>query len=318
MPVGPAQRHTGEDRIGACDIEPVDRRVAGLAARQHGVVTRSQLAGAGLTRHGIQHRVDAGRLHRLHRSVFAVGHTGLTPAGVRLAAVLASGPGAVLSHRSAPSTGACCPPVPRSSTSPVGSRAGAGPQGVVLHHTRELGTTDVRERHGIPVTSPARTLLDLAATASLRELEHAVNEARIARLLDRPSLDALVTASAGARGHAALRTVLSGGPGVTRSTMERRLLGLVRRAGLPRPRTNVKLLGRHEVDALWPDRRVAVEVDGYAVHSGRDTFENDRRRDGDLLAAGYRILRVTWLQLRDEPEAVVARLAAVLARSAGP
>jgi len=160
------------------------------------------------------------------------------------------------------------------------------------------------------LTSPERTLVDLAATAAPDDLERAVNEAQVLRLLgrgigpdDRP-------------GHAALRAALGAhGTTVSSSEAERRLLALIRAAALPRPRTNVRV-GRFEVDMLWPEQRLIVEVDGFAAHGTRAAFERDRVRDAELQARGYRVLRITWRQIEREPHAVVARLAAALAVAA--
>jgi very-short-patch-repair endonuclease len=147
-----------------------------------------------------------------------------------------------------------------------------------------------------------------------RELERAVGEAYAQRLVR--VADLKVIAASSRRGSAALRAVLVDSPSLTRSEAERRLLALTRRAGLPRPRTNVRV-GGHEVDALWPDQWLIVEVDGYAFHSARAAFERDRLRDADLQAAGYRVLRITWRQLDGGSEALAARLGAALHGSHG-
>jgi very-short-patch-repair endonuclease len=160
------------------------------------------------------------------------------------------------------------------------------------------------------VTTPARTLLDLAAAGSISRVELALDEARALRLVSQEEVAEL--AGSGRRGGAVLRGLIADAPGFTRSEAERRLRALARRARLPPPRTNVRLHG-HELDAYWPQQRLAVEVDSYAFHTPRAAFEGDRRRDQELMAHGVRVARVTWRQLADEPEAVVARLAAGLA-----
>ena len=157
------------------------------------------------------------------------------------------------------------------------------------------------------MTSPARTLVDLAATASTPNLERALNEARVLRLLRPGELDA----PAGARGARRLRALLDDTTTFTRSEAERRLVALVLKAQLPRPRTNTRV-GGFEVDAHWPDHRLVVEVDGYATHAGKRAFERDRHRDAILQTAGHRVLRLTWRQLTTEPEATAARLAVLL------
>jgi very-short-patch-repair endonuclease len=159
-----------------------------------------------------------------------------------------------------------------------------------------------------------RAPLDVAAGLAGAELDRALEHALVGRLESRDSLLELLDRHRGGRGARALRTALDAlvEPRLTRSEAERRLLGLVRAARLPVPEANVRLAG-HEVDLLWRDRGFVVEVDGYAFHGGRAAFERDRRRDADLLAAGHRVLRVTWRQIAAEPEALVASLATTLA-----
>jgi len=159
------------------------------------------------------------------------------------------------------------------------------------------------------VTTPARTLLDLPAAGPVGQLARALDEARALRLVGPAQLEAL--AASGRRGAKRLRVLLLDAPGFTRSEAERRMRALVRRARLPAPRANVRVHG-HEVDLYWPDRRLVVEVDGHLTHAARSAFERDRLRDQELLARGVRVVRVTWWQLTQEPEAVAARLAATL------
>lgn len=179
-----------------------------------------------------------------------------------------------------------------------------------------LDPCDVTAREGIPITTPARTLLDLAATVERRELERALAEAEVRRLVSPQQLADLLAVASGRRGATALKALLrnQGGPSLTRSEAEERVLALVRAARLPMPQTNTRI-GRHEVDLYWRDERLALEVDGYAFHSSRTAFERDRLRDAELQAAGLRVMRVTWRQIVDAPEAVVARLAQALAQS---
>lgn len=285
----------------------MDRVLARQAAAQRGLVTRSGLLDAGLTSREIERRLEVGRLYRVHPGVYAVGHPRLAPLAGELAAVLACGTGTVLSHRTAAGLWGLI----RRTAGPVHvTRAGShrvGPRGVVVHQTRRGPPSAVHL--GLPVTTPVRTLLDLAATESTHTLERAVNEAGARRL----AIPAEVRAALqpGRRGTAVLRALLDGGPPLTRSEAERRLLALVRRAGLPRPLTNVRV-GPFEVDAFWPAGGLVVEVDGYAFHSSRAAFERDRLRDAALQAAGHRVMRVTWRQITEQPEAVAIRLAALL------
>jgi hypothetical protein len=174
------------------------------------------------------------------------------------------------------------------------------PEGVRRHERARLAPGDVVLRHGMRVTVPARTLLDLAATTPRRELERLVEEAQVRRLLSHGELTAMVARGAGRRGVRTLRAIAAdlGEPLLTRSEAERVLIDIVRGAGLPVPRTNVRLAG--------------VEVDGYAFHGTRAAFERDRRRDARLLLAGYRVIRLTWRQLTREPRQVAALLRAAL------
>ena len=276
-----------------------------MAAGQHGVVTRPQLLAVGLTRRAIDRRLAAGRLHLLHRSVYAVGHAGLSTRGQDLAAVLAVGPGAALSHDHAAADMRLLPrPEGPIHVSRPGARHRRSP-GIVLHRPDRLLPTDIVLRRGVPTTTAARTLLDLAASPATadRELQIALNEAQVHRLITRDALRARATGR--------LRALLDDDSGFTRTEAERRLLRLIAKAGLPRPRTNVRL-GRWEVDAVWPPHRLVVEFDGYGAHATRAAFERDRIKDGELQALGHRVLRVTWRQLTGAPETVIARLAAAI------
>lgn len=291
---------------GESRIEPV---LARLASSQGGVVSRPQLLDAGVSRHAIAHRVAVGWLHPVHRGVYMVGHTAPAAYAAEWAALLACGLGGALSHGTAAWVWALLPRPEGPVHVTIAAPHRDGVAGVRLHRADEL---DVVHRDGLPVTSVARTLADLAAYAPDRELERAVTEARLRRLVtDRILLDA----GAGRRGARRLRALTEDEPALTRSEAERQLLALVARAGLPAPRANARV-GRFEADLLWPQGRLIVEVDGYAFHGGREAFERDRARDAELLAAGYRVLRVTWRQLTERPEAVVARLAQALAAPA--
>jgi Transcriptional regulator, AbiEi antitoxin len=256
---GMAARATGAPASGALHVVPPDRAVAAVARAQHGVVARDQLLALGLSRHAVAHRIAKGHLHPLHRGVYAVGHRSLSAHGRHLAAVLACGPEAVLSHRSAAVLWDLLAPQddgPIHVTAPTHRRP---PAGVQLHCSV---TSQLVHRHAIAVTVPVRTLVDLAATAPREELARALEEARLQRLVTDGELQRCVRCRPGAR---ALRDLLVDEPSLSRSEAERRLLSLLRRAGLPSPRTNVRVAG-HEVDALWPHQRLVVEVDGFAFH----------------------------------------------------
>jgi len=287
-------------------VHAADTTIARLSAGTGQLVNRDSLLNAGVSRSALEHRLNRRRLTQVHPGVYFTGTGDLTPEQRRLAAVLACGPGAALSRASAAAHW-------RILSEPAGPvevvRSGAnreGPAGVRLRRTNR---PEITEHRGIPVTTSQRTLLDLAAVGH-PGLELAVDEAQALRLVTAEQLGAL--AASGRRGSARLRALFSDRPGFTRSEAERRLRALILKAQLPRPVFNAKLLG-HEVDALWPEHRLVLEVDGYAAHGHRAAFEYDRRRDQELTAAGYRVIRITWRQLTTTPEALTARLGAALA-----
>jgi hypothetical protein len=287
--------------------------VVELAARRLGVVTRRELLRAGLTDAAIGRRVSSGLLQRLHSGVYAVGHRALRPEAYWIAAVLACGTGAVLSHRSAAMAWGL-----RSAPGPIDITASGGHgrrrRGIADHHGR-LTPVDVTARHGIPITTVPRTLLDLAETVPRKELMRALDAAVRARLYSRAALEAIIARSPGRRGlkplNAAL-TALHPGKALTRSAFERLALPLLATQGIPRGEINARAAG-YEVDLLWRDHRLAVELDGRAFHASPASFRDDRRRDADLQAAGYRVLRFTYQQVTEETGWVVTRIRQLLA-----
>jgi very-short-patch-repair endonuclease/predicted transcriptional regulator of viral defense system len=289
-----------------------DRETVALARKQHGAITFGQLVELGHSRASIRHRVASGWLRRIHTGVYLVGAVESALAR-SMAAVLALGHSALLSHDPAAVLwGLRKAPAQIQHVTVVGRNV-CGPKVVQVHKVRTLHPSDARSRHGIPTTSPARTLLDLATQATQRDLDRAVNQARVTKLVSDTSFNEQSIRYPHHRGTAALRRALQLEPAFNRSKGERLLLALVRKARLPHPVTNTELHG-YEADHLWRDQRLVVEVDGYDVHSTRAAFEADRRRDAELQLRGYRVLRVTWRQLTEEPEAVVANLSAALAR----
>lgn len=294
----------------------LDRQIARLAGRRNGVVAHRQLVELGLSEAAIRHRVANGRLHTLHRGVYAVGHRALAPLAAEAAALLAVGDGAVLSQGTAAALWdlRTAGPEPVHVTLPgAGGSRLRRRRGIRLHAVATLHPADRARRAGLPVTAPGRTLLDLAAGVSDRALVRSVEQAQVAGLVTAADLRALVRRSRGRRGVARLRAAIETirEPSLTRSEAEARLLDLVRRAELPPPRTNVRLHG-FEVDFHWPERRLVVEVDGYAFHADRASFERDRRRDAALATAGQRVVRLTWRRITGEPEAVVRELRTLL------
>ena len=183
-----------------------------------------------------------------------------------------------------------------------------------MHRVATLDPRDVRTLGGIPVTSPPRTIVDLSGAVPPRELERALAEAHTRRLAPRNQLLPLLARCSGRRGARALRSLIDddAAPALTRSEAEERLLALIREAELPAPEANVRI-GRHEVDFLWRDHGLVVEVDGFRFHSSRSAFERDRLRDAELGGMGYRVMRITWRQIVDGPEALIARITKALA-----
>lgn len=294
-----------------------DRRLARIAGAQDDVITRRQLLEAGVGARVITARVKEGWLTRLHRGVYLIGAGPPGPRAKARAAALACGGGAVLSHRSAAELWGMLPDGdgPVDVTMPA-RNPGARP-GISLHRTN-VQPIDLVEVRGLLLTRPARTLCDLAWVAERGELLRALAEARVLGLpvADSTLQDAIARAEGG-RGAMALAGVLAlaAAGGATRSDVERTLLGLIETAELPAPRVGARVCG-FTVDFLWPRERLVVEVDGYAFHGQRGAFERDRRRDQVLIAAGYRVLRVTWRQLEHTPMAVAARIAQALAQAA--
>ncbi len=286
-----------------------DSAIARVAAGQHGLVTREQLLAMGLTARGIQHRCARVRLHRVHGGVYAVGCLVMTTHSRAMAAVLACGPNAVLSHRSAAALWELVPaPGGPVDVTAVGKRRR---RGVIAHRSRTLGPGDVTKRSAIPVTTPLRTLVDLADVVDDRTLARAVNEALLLRLVGR---DDLANAQARAMGRQAatrLKPFVEVADAPTRSVLEDAFLALVQRARLPRPEVNGRIAG-YEVDMLWRAERLIVELDGRAAHDRSQTFEHDRERDAELTDAGFRVVRVTWRRLREQPEREMARLASLV------
>jgi hypothetical protein len=278
--------------------------IGALAEAQHGVVSRRQLAGEGLGQGAIDYRLAIGQLHRIHRGVFAVGHSRLSQHGRWMAAVLSCGTAALLSHRSAGVLWGVAPYSGRwiDVTAPSTRRRDRGR--IAVHGCR-LAAEDRAERGGIPVTSVARTLFDLAEIVDARRLERAFESADRLQLLDVNAVDQVVHRNPGRRSLRHLLTLLPSlrpAP-ATRSELERLFLNVCAEAGLPAPVVNATVAG-YEVDAYWPNHDLVVELDGYEFHRSRAAFERDRVRDAALQAAGHRVLRITYRRLVDEPTAI--------------
>jgi very-short-patch-repair endonuclease len=295
----------------------VEQRILALAQRQLGVVSRQQLLSLGLGPGVVRRRVASGAYRRLHRGVYLLGPIEHTYSR-EMAAVLACGPGAVTSHRSgawlwdlipSPATGSAV-------DISVAGRHNTDRPGIRVRRRRHLHPSERTVRHGVPVTAPGRTLLDLATVAGPDELERAVARAERERLIGPRELSRLIARHPGREGIPALRAIVerAGGPALTRSEAEARFLALVRRARLAAPEANVRIAGR-EVDFFWRAERVAVEVDGYRYHGSRARFESDHRRATHLAAHGVHVIPVTWRQVVDDEVGTAADLARALAHA---
>jgi very-short-patch-repair endonuclease len=274
----------------------VDALIAELAGRQHGVVSREQLLGLGLGEDAIDRMIRAGRLIRLHRSVYAVGHRNRSRRTAWMAAVLAGGERAVLGHRPAGALwGICRSEGPPEVTLPAQRRPRRG----IVFHRAELPGDERTVRDGIPVTTVPRTILDLATVLDVRGIEKAINEAEIKCLWDELSLHDLLHRYPRRPGNRNIRAALdkrSEGATPTKSDLEELLIRFADRAGLERPETNVVIEGI-EVDCVWRRQRVIIEIDGWETHKTRAAFERDREKSRILQAAGWRCVPVTYLQL---------------------
>jgi hypothetical protein len=278
------------------------------------VVTYGQLRGLRFSKGAISRSKEAGRLLRIHRGVYAVGHGHLSRRARCLAAVLACGRNAVLSHESAGWLWGVLSWCPAEADVSVASRGRRRP-GIRVHHAPTLtsGEQGVLER--IPVTSLPRVFLDLAATSSAYKLRQAVEKAERLRLLDIDEIDSMLDRRSNPPGSRRLLDMLAiyRDPAFTRSRAELLFLDLVRKAGLPRPATNIFVAGC-EVDAYWAMERFAVEVDGWDTHRTRAAFEADPVRQEDLKLAGIDSIRLTARRIEREPQAVGRRLVVLLAR----
>jgi len=267
----------------------------------------------------VQRRLENGRLVTLHRGVYAVGHRRLRREGFWLAAVLAAGPGAVLSHREAAALHGLRPA--DRSTVDVTVAARRRLPGVLVHRVERLVSGDVTVVGAIPVTTVARTLVDLAEVVPPQALRKALEEAERSRRLDVRAIEEVLRRTRGRNGRGrerigrALRELARAGTTLTRSELENQFLALLEAHNLPRPSANA--WAEHmEVDAVWPAARLAVELDGWNAHKTRDAFQRDRTRSNDLQGAGWTILRFTHADVVHRPAETAGRVARVLAQAA--
>lgn len=292
------------------------RTVGGIAEAQHGVLSRGQLLDAGIGVEGINARLRTGALVALHEGVYAVGHRALPVRARFMAAVMAGGAGTVVSHRSAaalwglrPSRGAV------EVTVPHGTGARRRAHGVEVHQTRTLPAWQVSLHDSIPVTTVARTLLDLAAIVPPHHLRRAVERAEQLELFDLRQVERVLATHPRRRGRRSLAAMLADAHRhdlpATRSDMEAAMLQICIDYGLPRPQVNRYANGR-EVDFRWPEQRLVVELDGWATHKTRKAFANDRARDRALVHQRWRVARFTWPDVMHRRHEVAAELRALL------
>jgi Transcriptional regulator, AbiEi antitoxin/REase_MTES_1575 len=291
--------------------------IARLAERQHGVVSLAQLLLLGLSRSAVAKRARQGRLTRIHRGVYAVGHGRLTLRGYWMAAVLAHGPGAVLSHRSAAALHGIRPDNRPKTDVTVPRPSARSRSGIVVHRSTTLQPADITTIDGIPCTSLARTLLDLADVIDRQGVERAVSQAEVLGIFDLREVEEVLSRATGRHGAGVVRSVLAeyDGPTLTEKELEERFLALCRAASLPKPEVNAWITLddgiAYKIDFLWRAERLAVETDGWETHRTRQAFENDRRRDRRLRVAGWDVVRFTWRDVEREPGEATAELAAL-------
>jgi predicted transcriptional regulator of viral defense system len=302
----------------------VDSEVGQIAIRQNGVVTLEQLEGLGLTGRAIVKRAAAGRLHRVHQTVYSLTPGVMTERGKFMAAVLACGPDAVLSHRSAAYLWGLVDTweEPIDVTAP--NRRGRSPDGVAAHRDGSLQPIDKTTLYGIPCTSVARTLLDFTGAVRDWEARKAVAQAEVLQILDKPKLRALLKRSRRRRGVARLRLILDTiNPQTkrTRSELERLFLAMCSKRSVPEPEVNVWLSApdgrRYQADFLWRDSRLIVEADSRRFHDTDSAFVSDRKRRQQLELAGWRVSQCTWEEVETEPRRLAATVRALISQCTG-
>lgn len=295
--------------------QSTDRLIEELAGGQHRIVTRKQLQDAGISDKALRRRVGSGWLQRRHRGVYQVGPVAGAMTA-EMAAILACGSSAVISHESAarlhgiPISGTSDAPVDIS----VPSQVFRSHPRIRVHRVQELSHQDITQIEHVPVVTPARTICDLAAVLATRDLEVALAFSLREHMVSEKVLRECAQRSGRRRGVARILSILDTeqGPAFTRSEAEARFLELIRGTGIREPRTNARAAGL-EVDFLWRRERVIVEVDGYQYHGNRHRYQGDRTRDQRLAAEGYQVIRITWQDITDRGPAVLVSLARALA-----
>lgn len=292
-----------------------DRVIGRIAAAQRTMVSARQLYVRGITKRAIECRVLAGRMHVVFRGVYSVGCGTLPPLAREQGALLCCGKRAFLSHETAAAIWGLRPALPSKIEVSVAGRRCASRKGIRVHEIKEIEPRDVRRHEGLWVSSPARAVLEIAATGSARELTHAVDEGLARRRFTPQELDVVLSRNRPCRGAARLASIL-GDPtatAVSRSKREKALLKLIRDAGLPMPETNVPF-GRFELDFYWRREGLVVEVDGETFHRSPGAVGRDREKDLVVKAAGLEMLRFTGDHVLKRSSMVLARIAGELAR----
>jgi very-short-patch-repair endonuclease len=295
-----------------------DERIATIAELQRGFITREQLRGVAISDTAIARLVARGRLVRVHQGVYAVRPAMEVPLGRETAALLACGPNALLSHGSAAALWKLCEPLAGVVDVTISRRRNRQTPGIVIHRTAKLLQRDVRVVQKVPLTSPARTLLDRAAQLTTHDLERELDEAlSVLRIVRPDEIEDILARTRGHRGGPVLTRLLGvrAHETITQSEAERLFLELVRDAGLPEPETQVRIAG-YRVDFLWRRERVVFEIDGFRFHTSRRAFDRDRAEDLALKQERFDPNRVSRDQVKHEPLKVLAHVVAALARAA--
>jgi very-short-patch-repair endonuclease len=303
---------------------PVEAQIAALAERQHGLVTLSQLQFLGLGRSGVSRRARSGRLHRIHRGVYVVGRPHLTQRGRWMAAVMAYGRVATLSHRSAAGLQGLRPDNRPNIDVTLRGPCARPRRGIAVHASLTLDDAHLTTVHAIPCTTVARTLVDLGDVVGRQAVERAVKEAEILRMFDLTAVNEVLERAGRRRGAGILRAILESytDPAETRSRIEQLVLAICRHASLPGPAVNAWITlddgTSYQADFLWREHKLIAETDGRETHMTMKAFEHDRLRDQRLAMAGYTVVRFTWRQVVDDPGSVTEALRTLLARLARP
>jgi hypothetical protein len=289
----------------------IEVKIAHIAARQQRVVTRTQLLALGMASSSIDWRLEIGRLYRVHRGVYSVGAPPVTPLEHAMAAVVACGPSAALSHGSALTLWGIWKRWDRPFDVTVASDR--RPKGIRVHRARRVDRRDLTRHQGIPATSLARALLDQAPRMTAKSLTRAVNDGRLNGHLQLDTVADVLARNPAHLGKTKLAAILGlSAERPTRSTFEDEFPAFCKRYGLPPPQLNATVCG-HEVDVLFPNEKVIVELDSWRFHSSRLSFERDRDTDADTLAAGFVTVRITWDRRQKDPDGEAARLRKILA-----